>query len=138
MADDAECSTRTIQRGIDELVEKGLVSVVRWGNQHQTTRYRLNGSVSYAQIPASAPDNMSHAPSVTGGSAIPVIQTTKEPLESSASLDHPSDDLSQPLPLAAFKDAVIAYLAAHKGNRVSALVRIGDSLGYERNGGFAA
>ena len=57
---------------------------------------------------------------------------------SSASLDHSGNDLTQPLPLAAFKEAVLDYLSADAKSRVSRLVDIGDSLGYKRDGGFAA
>lgn len=63
---------------------------------------------------------------------------TESESESSASLDHPTDDLSQRPPTAAFPDAVAAFLAADPKQRVGRLVDLGDALKFKRNGGFCA
>ena len=58
--------------------------------------------------------------------------------EGSVSVDHSENDLPQPPPAAAFKEAISAFLSADATFRVARLVDLGDALGYRRNGGFCA
>lgn len=65
LADDLECSKRTIQRSLDSLEERGFITTIQAGNQHQMSIYRLNG-MSPAQVRAGESDNLSQATLVTG------------------------------------------------------------------------
>ena len=58
--------------------------------------------------------------------------------EGSVSVDHSGNDLPQPPPAAAFKEAITAFLSADATSRVARLVDLGDALGYRRDGGFCA
>ncbi len=152
LSDRCHCTVRSIANALKELQNCGALMVeqrIKPGTKElDTNKYTVMRqmpwvSIGSVRLHSLARDNMADAelpqePEAPTPQEQDDLVTRGSLNQSSASLDHPSDDLTQPLPLAAFKDAVIAYLAAPKNKRVSALVDIGDSLGYERNGGFAA
>ncbi|KKN39245.1 hypothetical protein LCGC14_0745280 [marine sediment metagenome] len=135
----ANCSPSSVDRALGELVKaKALHIQARRDGDPKYKGQLTNYYTVFRRLPDDTPMQDSGPPLFTGDE-----ENESHVNESTASLDHSENDLSQPPPAAAsevavFKEVVTEYLAANKGNRVSALVRIGDSLGYERNGGFAA
>ena len=137
LAEELGCSDREVRRCLDELVVANLIAVERRG----LGKPNLYHFLKHAWF--AAPDRTGMSSQDRTGMSTPVEENHRREDESSASLDHSENDLTQPPPavaseVAVFKEAVTGYLAANKGNRVSRFVDIGDSLGYERNGGFAA
>ncbi len=138
LADRAHCSMDSVDRAIAELVHaEAVIVAVR---RNKDGGQQSNNYLVIRKVPDSAaPPGQSNDSPLGAGAA----QNENQMNENSVSVDHSENDLPQPpqaapSEVAVFKEAVTEYLAANKGNRVSALVRIGDSLGYERNGGFAA
>ena len=137
LAEELGCSDREVRRYLDELLAVNLIAVERRG----LGKPNLYHFLKHAWF--AAPDRTGMSSQDRTGMSTPIEENQRREEEGTASLDHSENDLTQPPPAAAsevavFKEAVTEYLAANKSNRVSALVRIGDSLGYERNGGFAA
>ena len=136
LAQHCHCAVRSIADALQELMAAGALAVEQrhkdGTKELDTSKYtvirRHPGVLPALPQAENRPTPQAENNLVTRGSLN----------QSSASLDHSGNDLTQPLPLAAFKEAVLAYLSADPKSRVSRLVDIGDSLGYERNGGFAA
>ena len=139
LAEELGCHEREVRNYLTELVKVGLVESKRLG-LGKPNEYRF---LAHPWINFTADDEVldrQHSAALERqDSAAPIIEENQgRESESSVSSEHSENTPPPPLPLAAFKEAVLAYLSADAKSRVSRLVDIGDSLGYERNGGFAA
>ena len=73
MADDLECSKRTIQRSLDSLEEGGFITTLQIGNQYAHSIYRLNGAEEVDKSSRSEHDKLSHAPSANTNEQTPRV-----------------------------------------------------------------
>ena len=139
LADKCHCTVRSIANAINELADCGALMVeqrTKAGgldtNKYTVLRQMPGNAIGGVRIAqprqreAPTPEEPDDLVNQNGSNQSPVSSENSE------------NSLPSPLPVAAFKEAVTSFLAADKSNRVNRLVRIGDSLGYERNGGFAA
>lgn len=135
------CSVRTVQRAIDQLEAVGFISTLRKGNQYQPTAYRLNETLSHAQIQAHEGDNLSRSHSQNGaddsGDKVnPPLVTSEHDIAMSPLGDNRSIEDSDP-PLSD-RPAEHFFEASKKHDQVTALCDIGKANGRPLNGGRLA
>ena len=148
LADDLECSIRTIQRSIDNLEAAGFLARLQSGNQYQQSRYKLLGVVSYAQIQGSASDKVTYALPLSdaqtqasdSGKKVNVTPLTSErDIPATVVVQEESSTLSSsstktPKARPSVRAATQSFYAAAPNQRVAKLIELGYVLGFERSG----